>query len=94
MGNVYPSLESMIGHTPLMALSRIMAKENLCATVLAKLEYMNPAGSVKDRAAYQMIITTQSAAVCSPRAQRSSSRQAATPASAWPPSPRHGATAP
>lgn len=59
MGNVYPSLESMIGHTPLMALSRIMAKENLCATVLAKLEYMNPAGSVKDRAAYQMIITAE-----------------------------------
>lgn len=59
MGNVYPSLESMIGHTPLMALNRIMAKENLCATVLAKLEYMNPAGSVKDRAAHQMIITAE-----------------------------------
>lgn len=64
--NIRHSLEEMIGGTPLMQLSRIMAKEGLCATVLAKLEYMNPAGSVKDRAAYQMVVTAEEQGLLAP----------------------------
>ena len=45
----------LIGHTPLLKLNRLMQKNNLQATVLAKLEYFNPAGSVKDRVAAAMI---------------------------------------
>ena len=45
----------LIGHTPLLQLNRLMAKNNLPATLLAKLEYFNPAGSVKDRVAAAMI---------------------------------------
>ena len=45
----------LIGHTPLLQLNRLMAKNNLPATLLAKLEYFNPAGSVKDRIAKSMI---------------------------------------
>ncbi len=45
----------LIGHTPLLQLNRLIAKNNLPATLLAKLEYFNPAGSVKDRVAAAMI---------------------------------------
>ena len=45
----------LIGHTPLLQLNRLTAKNNLPAKLLAKLEYFNPAGSVKDRVAAAMI---------------------------------------
>ena len=51
----FTSLDQLIGHTPLLELSRIEREEHLEATVLAKLEYLNPAGSVKDRIAKAMI---------------------------------------
>ena len=52
---VYKNVTELIGHTPLLELTRIEAEENLSATVLAKLELFNPAGSVKDRVAKGMI---------------------------------------
>ena len=55
MSKIYRSADELIGRTPLLRLERIEAELGLSATVLAKLEYLNPAGSVKDRAAKQMI---------------------------------------
>lgn len=53
--NIKNSFEELIGGTPLLRLSNIKEKEGLCADVFAKLEYLNPAGSAKDRAALYMI---------------------------------------
>ncbi len=55
MGHIYTSVDQLIGKTPLLELTNIEKKLNLNATVLAKLEYLNPAGSVKDRVAKAMI---------------------------------------
>ena len=55
MSKIYTSADQLIGHTPLMELTHIEKNENLTAKVLAKLEYFNPAGSVKDRIAKAMI---------------------------------------
>ena len=55
MANIYKSADQLIGRTPLLELAHIEAEENLGAKVLAKLEYFNPAGSVKDRIAKAMI---------------------------------------
>lgn len=55
MSNIYTSVDQMIGRTPLMELTRIEKAYGLKARVLAKLEYLNPAGSVKDRVAKEMI---------------------------------------
>ena len=55
MSNIYKSADQLIGRTPLLELSHIEAAEDLKARVLAKLEYFNPAGSVKDRVAKAMI---------------------------------------
>ncbi len=55
MAKVYKSLTDLIGNTPLLEVSNYEKKENLQAKVLAKLEYFNPAGSVKDRIAKAMI---------------------------------------
>ena len=52
---VYNKITDLIGGTPLLKLSNLIAKENLEADVYAKLEYFNPAGSVKDRIALAMI---------------------------------------
>ena len=51
MSKIYKSADQLIGHTPLLELSHIEKEYNLEATILAKLEYFNPAGSVKDRVA-------------------------------------------
>ncbi len=53
--NVMTSVDQLIGHTPLLELRHIEREDGLQATVLAKLEYFNPAGSVKDRVAKAMI---------------------------------------
>ena len=53
--NIKHSFEELVGNTPLLLLHRLMEKEGLSADVYAKLEYLNPAGSVKDRAALQML---------------------------------------
>lgn len=55
MSNVYTSIDQLIGHTPLLELTHFEADEDLKARVLVKLEYFNPAGSVKDRVAKSMI---------------------------------------
>ncbi len=55
MAQIYRSVEELVGKTPLLELSRLEKQLNLKAKLLAKLEYFNPAGSVKDRAARQMI---------------------------------------
>ncbi len=55
MSNIYSSADRLIGKTPLLELTNIEKEEGLEATVLAKLEYFNPAGSVKDRIAKAMI---------------------------------------
>ena len=55
MSKIYTSADQLIGHTPLLELTHIEKKYDLKARVLAKLEYFNPAGSVKDRVALAMI---------------------------------------
>ena len=55
MSKIYTSADQLIGHTPLLELTHIEEQEDLKATILAKLEYFNPAGSVKDRIAKKMI---------------------------------------
>ena len=55
MSNIYTSVDSLIGNTPLLELTNIEKKYNLKAKILAKLEYLNPAGSVKDRVALSIL---------------------------------------
>ncbi len=55
VSKIYKSVTELIGRTPIIELKNIEEKHNLKATVLAKLEYFNPAGSVKDRVAKAMI---------------------------------------
>jgi cysteine synthase A len=55
MSKIYKSVTELIGNTPLIELKNIESKNSLSATVVAKLEYFNPAGSVKDRIAKAMI---------------------------------------
>lgn len=55
MSNIYKSADQLIGKTPLLELTHIEKKYNLKAKIVAKLEYFNPAGSVKDRIAKAMI---------------------------------------
>ena len=55
MSHIYTSADQLIGKTPLLELTHIEKNHGLKATVLAKLEYFNPAGSVKDRIAKAMI---------------------------------------
>lgn len=55
MAKIYTSADQLIGHTPLLELRHIEAEENLEAKIIGKLEYFNPAGSVKDRIAKAML---------------------------------------
>ena len=55
MSKIYKSFTELVGKTPLLELTRVEAAEGTGARVLAKLEYFNPAGSVKDRIAKAMI---------------------------------------
>ena len=66
MSKVYTSADQLIGKTPLLELSNIEKKEGLEAKVLAKLEYFNPAGSVKDRIAKAMIDDAEAKGVLKP----------------------------
>ncbi|MGI6006106.1 MAG: cysteine synthase A [Ruminococcus sp.] len=60
MAKIYRSIEELIGHTPLVELQNLEKSEKLEATILAKLEYFNPAGSIKDRIAAEMIADAES----------------------------------
>lgn len=55
MSKIYKSVDQMIGHTPLLEVQRIEQEHDAKATILAKLEYFNPAGSAKDRVGLEMI---------------------------------------
>jgi len=58
---IYSSVAELIGKTPLVRFSRLESELSLGAEILAKLEYFNPAGSVKDRAAAQMLDDAEAA---------------------------------
>lgn len=60
MSNIYTSADQLIGKTPLLELTHIEKEYNLKAKILAKLEYFNPAGSVKDRIAKAMLDEAES----------------------------------
>lgn len=53
--NIYENLSELIGNTPLVKLSRFAKEYGIQANIYAKLEYFNPAGSIKDRVAFEMI---------------------------------------
>jgi len=55
MRKIYTSADQLVGHTPLLELTHIEKEQNLQARILAKLEYFNPAGSVKDRVGKALI---------------------------------------
>ena len=55
LANIYTSADQLIGRTPLLELTHIRKAEHLEARILAKLEFFNPAGSVKDRIAKAML---------------------------------------
>jgi len=65
---IYTSIDQLIGHTPLLELTNIEKKDGLKATVLGKLEYFNPAGSVKDRVGKAMIDDAEAKGLLKPGA--------------------------
>ena len=68
MAHIYTCAEQLIGNTPLMELTHFEKSFGLEAKLLAKLEYFNPAGSVKDRAAKSMIDDAEARGVLKPGA--------------------------
>lgn len=68
MSRIFTSIDQLIGNTPLLELTNIEKKDGLKATVLGKLEYFNPAGSVKDRVGKAMIDDAEARGVLKPGA--------------------------
>ena len=66
MSKVYTSADQLIGHTPLLELTHIEKEFSLGAKIYAKLEYFNPAGSVKDRIAKAMLDEAEKAGKLKP----------------------------
>ncbi len=66
MSNIHTSADQLIGHTPLLELTHIEKIHNLKAKLVAKLEYFNPAGSVKDRIAKAMIDDAEAKGILKP----------------------------
>lgn len=66
MAKIFSSVEELIGKTPILKLDKIKTHLNLKANILAKLEYLNPAGSVKDRAALEMINHAEKSGILKP----------------------------
>ena len=66
MSKIYASADELIGKTPLLQLKNAEKELNLSSTVLAKLEYLNPAGSVKDRVALSMINDAEERGILTP----------------------------
>ncbi len=66
MSNIYTSVEQLIGKTPLLELRHIEKEYGLKARLLAKLEYLNPAGSVKDRVALAMLDDAEARGILKP----------------------------
>lgn len=63
MARIAKKITDLIGNTPLIELSNYNHANHLQATVIAKLEYFNPAGSVKDRIAYAMVVDAENRGV-------------------------------
>ena len=68
MAKIYKAVDEMIGGTPLLELTHIEKSENLCARLVAKLEYLNPAGSAKDRIGKAMIDDAEERGIIKPGA--------------------------
>lgn len=68
MSAIYTSIDQLVGNTPLLELTHIERARNLQARVLVKLEYFNPAGSVKDRVARSMLDRAEDEGVIAPNA--------------------------
>ena len=66
MSRIYQSAEELIGRTPLLKLNRYAAEKEYGGTILAKLEYLNPAGSAKDRAALFMVNDAEKRGILKP----------------------------
>ena len=66
MSRIYTSADQLIGNTPLLELARLEQAEGLNARILGKLEYLNPAGSVKDRIAKAMIDDAEAKGILKP----------------------------
>lgn len=66
MAKIYEKLTELVGHTPLLDLQRLAAKKNAQAQVVAKVEYFNPGGSVKDRIALNMIEDAEQKGILKP----------------------------
>ena len=93
---IHQSSLELVGGTPLLQLNNWMRLHGLKANVIAKIEALNPAGSVKDRAARQMILEAEKAGLIGPapssssppRATRASGSRALPPPAALAPSSR------
>lgn len=68
MGNIKRSITELVGRTPILQLQRYQNKYNLQADIYAKLEYLNPSGSVKDRIALAMILDAEQKGLLKPGA--------------------------
>ena len=68
MSRIFTSADQLIGKTPLLELTHLEQKEQLHATILAKLEFFNPAGSAKDRVALAMILDAEEKGLLKPGA--------------------------
>ncbi len=66
MAKIYEKLTELVGHTPLVDLQRLAAKKNAQAQVVAKVEFFNPGGSVKDRIALNMIEDAEKKGILKP----------------------------
>ncbi|MDO4462467.1 MAG: cysteine synthase A [Bacteroidia bacterium] len=66
MANIYNKLTSLVGNTPLLQLDNFSAKENLATPITVKVEFFNPGGSVKDRAALRMVEDAEAKGILRP----------------------------
>lgn len=81
----YDRITDLIGGTPLLRLNRYMAEKKLEAAIYGKLEYLNPAGSVKDRVAKAMIDDAEAKGMLGPDSVIIEPTSRQYRASAWPP---------
>ena len=91
MAKIYESVAELIGGTPLLKANNFIKANDLKANILVKLEYLNPAGSVKDRIAKAMIEEAEKAGKIT-KDTVIIELPAATRASAWPALPPPGVT--
>ena len=66
MSNIIKNIEELVGHTPLFEFVKYQEKNNIEAHLLGKLEYFNPSGSIKDRAALNMIKAAEEKGILHP----------------------------